>query len=166
MMGAVQSIARSVDGVTRLIAMAALFALAAVTAVDVLGRTFFDAPLGYAFELAGVLLGIAVYAGLIGVNWRRDHVKIDLLAGLFDRAPLVERLRDGLSWVLEAAFFAILAAVVLRQAETVSAWGERFYFLPTEKWVPMTVFFGLLVVAVAMFGLHLFRIEPDAETRA
>lgn len=160
-MAAVQFIAKWLDRTVRFIAMAALFVLAMLTAVDVGGRTFFDSPIGFTFELAGVLLGLAIYAGLVSMNWRRNHVKIDLLAGAFARVPAIEKLRDRLSWVLEVTFFAVLAAMVLRQALAVARWNERFLFLPTEKWVPMMAFFVLLSTAIAIFALHVLRVSPD-----
>jgi len=145
------------------LAMLALFGLVAVTAIDVGGRTFFDAPLGYAYELAGVLLGIAVYSGLVGVNWRRDHVKIDLLEGAFRRAPGFDLWRDRFSWVLEVAFFAILGAMVLRQAGAVARFNERFFFLPTEKWVPISAYVALIVVATIVLLIAMPR-STSSET--
>lgn len=143
------------------LAKLALFGLVVVTAVDVGGRTFFASPLGYAFELAGVLLGIAVYSGLVGVNWRREHVKIDLLEGAFQRAPRLDLWRDRFSWALELTFFALLGATVLRQAGTVARFNERYFFLPVEKWVPITAFFALIVVAACVLAFAIARPKPS-----
>lgn len=143
------------------VAMTALFVMVLVTAVDVAGRTLFDAPLGFAYELIGVLLGVAVYAGLVGTNWRRDHICIDLMQSVFDRRPGLDRWRDRLSWVLEVTFFAVLGVMVVRQTLTLERFGERFYFLPLEKWVPLAGFGGLMALAVGVFALHLLRIRAE-----
>ena len=162
-MKTLHTLAKLTDKSLASIAMLALFGLVFVTAIDVGGRTFFDAPLGYAYELAGVLLGIAVYAGLVGVNWRRDHVKIDLLEGAFKRAPRFDRIRDIFSWVLEMVFFATLGVMVLRQAASVARFNERFYFLPTEKWVPLTAYFALIVVSVVILLIAVPRNAQRSE---
>jgi TRAP-type C4-dicarboxylate transport system permease small subunit len=161
-MKALHLVADWTDKISGSLAMASLFGLVAVTAIDVGGRTFFDAPLGYAYELAGVLLGIAVYSGLVGVNWRRDHVKIDLLEGTFMRLPGFDLWRDRFSWVLEMVFFIILGIMVLRQAGSVARFNERFFFLPMEKWVPMTIYFVLIAFSVVILAVAVSRRSATA----
>lgn len=149
------------DRMGRAIAMLALLALVTVVAWDVAGRTFFDAPLGFAFELAGVLLGIALYCGLIGTNWRRSHLDIELFQPIFNRYPRFDAMRDRVSLILELAFFGIVAAMILRQALTTMRWGERFYFLPLEKWQPMIIFAGLAAIAAAILLLRFTSARPE-----
>ena len=156
-MKALRRIANLTDKGFSSVAGLALLGLVAVTAIDVGGRTFFDTPLGYAYELAGVLLGIAVYSGLVGVNWRREHVKIDLMEGAFLHAPRFDLWRDRFSWLLETVFFIILGTMVLRQASSVARFNERFYFLPVEKWVPLVVYFVLIVIAALVLLIAITR---------
>lgn len=163
-MRAVKAMAACIDRLTRGVAMAALFLLVAVTAIDVVGRVAFAAPLGFTFELAGVLLGIALYFGLFGANWRRQHIRIDLLEEVLARSPLVARICDVLSWLMEAAFCLLVTIMVIRQSGKVALWAERFYFMPMEKWMPMAVYGVALIVATGAFLLHLSRIR--AEERA
>lgn len=160
-MNRVRTVLSGFDRLFRAIAMLALFVLVLVVPWDVTGRTLFDAPLGFVFELAAVLLGIALYTGLIGANWRRSHVQIDLFAQLFDRYPGFEKFRNGLSWCCEIVFFSIVAAMILRQALTVARWGETYYFLPLEKSRPMMALAVLAAIAAAVLLLRLFRLKPE-----
>lgn len=143
----------------RLIAMAALAGLVLVTAVDVLGRVLFNAPLGFAYELIGILLGLAVYSGLIGVNQDNQHIRIDLFESAFAKWPRFDVWRDRFSLILELAFFAVLAAYIGRQALVLMRWQETFLFLDVEKWVPVSVFFGLTSVAVLSAFARIFPID-------
>lgn len=140
----------------RLIAMVALAGLVLITAVDVIGRVLFDAPLGFAYELIGILLGLSVYSGLISVNFTDDHIRIDLLEGVWTKWPKFDALRSGFSLILEFIFFAILAAYIGRQAYSLFKWHETFLFLSVEKWVPISVFCALAIVAVFSTVLRVF----------
>lgn len=138
-------------GLQRLIrgfAMVALVGLVGVTAVDVLGRVLFNAPLGFAYELIGILLGAAVYGGLVGLNWDREHIRIDLLENLYKKTPRFDAAREMLCWVLELAFFTLLAIYIFRQAFSLMRWKETFLFLSVEKWVPVSLFGLFAALAV------------------
>lgn len=137
----------------RLLAETALVGLVVVTAVDVIGRVVFSSPLGFAYELVGLLLGVSVYAGLIGMNWTRDHIRIDLIEPQLSRMPRFDRIRAGVVWLLEVVFFTILAIFLARQSMIMQRWHETFLFLPLEKWVPLSiyaVFAGLAAVSTVL----------------
>lgn len=137
------------------VALLALLGLVGVTATDVVGRTFFDAPLGFAYELVGVLLGIAVYGGLVSTNFLREHIQIDLLEDVFARRPRFDRLRGGVVWALEAVFFGLLAVFLVYQTLELARWGETFYFLPLEKWQPLVVMSALGLLAALAYPVGL-----------
>lgn len=63
-------------------AAAVLFAMMAVTTVDVLGRYLFNSPLQGGYEFTQLLMLALVFAGLPTVTRRSDHVSV----GLFDKA--------------------------------------------------------------------------------
>jgi TRAP-type C4-dicarboxylate transport system permease small subunit len=56
-----------------------LFALMALTCVDVFGRYFLNQPVWGGFELTEMLLAALIFAGLPLVTLRDDHVTVDLL---------------------------------------------------------------------------------------
>jgi TRAP-type C4-dicarboxylate transport system permease small subunit len=94
---------RSLGGAAALI----LFALVAVTCVDVVGRYFLDAPLRGAFELTEVLVAALVFAALPLTTERGEHVEVDLLAGLFT-VP-IGRLVAAFAGLFSAALLATFA---------------------------------------------------------
>jgi TRAP-type C4-dicarboxylate transport system permease small subunit len=116
------------------VAKTALAAMILLTTWDVVGRVVFASPLVFAYELVGLCLGIAIYAGLVQAGLARRHIRIDLLAGFFARYPRLDRARNYTVLVLEAGFFAIIAWLVAQQAMTLARFGESFMFLPLEKW--------------------------------
>jgi TRAP-type C4-dicarboxylate transport system permease small subunit len=70
------------DTVLGAIASAVLFAMMAVTAVDVTGRYLFNSPLQGGYEFTQLLMLSLVFAGLPTVTRRYDHVTV----GLFNNA--------------------------------------------------------------------------------
>jgi len=151
----------------RLVAMAALLGLAAITAVDVCGRVLFNAPLGFAYELVGILLGVAVYAGLVSTNWHRDHIQIDILAPRLARFPRFERFREAVVWLLEFVFFTLLAIYIFRQMSSLMRWHETFLFLRIEKWIPLAAFGCFASLAVfAVVAAVLPGLKPREEDGA
>jgi len=55
-----------------------IFAMAALTFADVLGRYVFSAPIQGTFELVGLLLGVVTFAALPLVTHQRTHITVDL----------------------------------------------------------------------------------------
>ncbi len=77
------------------IAIVAALLMALVIFVDVVGRTVFDAPLGFSYEVVSISLAIMFYSGLYHVHKTKGHITIDLL-DKFYVGPLA-RLFSGLS---------------------------------------------------------------------
>lgn len=69
--------------VTAVILGVLLFALAAVTIIDVVGRYFFAAPLSGGKELTELLVMGVVFAGLPAITLDDDHVTADLFTQAF-----------------------------------------------------------------------------------
>lgn len=59
-----------------------LFALMAITLVDVTGRYLFSAPLSGAFEVTEMMLAALIFLGLPLVTAKGGHVAVDLLDAL------------------------------------------------------------------------------------
>ncbi len=91
-----------------------LIALTAVTAVDVAGRYWFDAPLAGAFEITQMLLCSLIFAALPLTTRAGGHIEVDLLHAHFPR-PL--RVLSGLlACLLSAAVLAVIAWRLVEQA--------------------------------------------------
>lgn len=145
----------TIAGGCRLLTLISLFLLVIVTAIDVGGRVLFGSPLGFAYELIGVLLGLSVYAGLVEANWKRQHIRIDLADALLARHPRLDRAVDRFVWLLEFSFSLLLAVMVARQVLVLYDYQENFMFLPMAKWLPLAVVGGLLVTSLGSFLAHL-----------
>lgn len=62
----------------KLIAAVMIFAMAALTFLDVVGRYVFAAPIQGTFEIVGLLLGVVTFAALPLVTHSRTHITVDL----------------------------------------------------------------------------------------
>ncbi len=55
-----------------------IFAMAALTFADVIGRYVFSAPIQGTFELVGLLLGVVTFSALPLVSYSRSHITVDI----------------------------------------------------------------------------------------
>lgn len=62
----------------KLLAAVMIFAMAALTFLDVVGRYVFAAPIQGTFEIVGLLLGVVTFAALPLVTHARAHITVDL----------------------------------------------------------------------------------------
>lgn len=62
-----------------------LLLMTTVTAVDVIGRNFFNAPLSGGLELVSVGLVLSLFGGMPYVELREEHIKVDILTERFTR---------------------------------------------------------------------------------
>ena len=67
----------------KLVAAAAIFAMSALTFVDVLGRYLFSSPIPGTFEIIGLLLGVVALTGLPLVSVNQTHITVDLFDNYF-----------------------------------------------------------------------------------
>jgi TRAP-type transport system small permease protein len=85
------------------IAGCAVVAMMLVTVMDVVGRYFFNAPLGGASEATELLLALIVFAGISLAAVSGEHIRIDILEHLLSTQVL--------RW--QAVFGSIASATVL-----------------------------------------------------
>jgi TRAP-type C4-dicarboxylate transport system permease small subunit len=95
-----------------------LFALVAVTCIDVIGRYFLNAPLRGAFEMTEVLVAALVFAALPLTTERREHVEVDLLSAAFP--PRMDRIVAAGASFFSAALLATFAWRLATQATRLS----------------------------------------------
>ncbi len=60
-----------------------MFSLMAITFVDVVGRYAFNHPLGAAFEIIELLLGLLIFSALPLVSRNQSHITVSLFEGMF-----------------------------------------------------------------------------------
>lgn len=114
-------------GVLKLVASVLLFAMMAVTFVDVVGRYFLGRALNGAYELTEVLLALVVFAGLPIVTWRREHVTVDLLTARLPAPP-----RAVLACIAGLATTVVLGLLAWRlgvTARDLTGYGDATMFL-------------------------------------
>ncbi len=93
----------------------AVLAMMSITAIDVLGRYVFNAPLPGTQEATEILLALLVFGAAPLVTATGGHVTTELLEGLI-RGKL-RRLRDASVALLSIAVYGVLAWRILAQAQ-------------------------------------------------
>ena len=134
---------RLADGVSA----AVLFALMAMTCIDVVGRYFFNAPLDGATELTQLMLGVIVFAVLPAVCQREEHISVDLLDRWFPRALTAPR--NTVLNLLMAVMMAVVCWRVWLLAELTADYGDATEFLAIPL-APITYFIAVLSGAAAL----------------
>jgi TRAP-type C4-dicarboxylate transport system permease small subunit len=104
------------------LAAAALFAIMALTAVDVVGRKFFAASVPGALELTELLMVAVIFAGLPLVSLQAEHVVFDTLDSRLP--PALLRVQRALIDALCAAALAGLAGLMWLKAGQMASYGD------------------------------------------
>jgi TRAP-type transport system small permease protein len=145
----------------------AVFSMAGLTFVDVIGRYFFNAPIPGAFEIVGLILGIAMIGAFPLVTFQERHITVDL----FDS-------------FIRGRFRRIRAVVVrLGTAGMAAFMAERLYAAGIDEWqndfvtenleitrMPLLLFMaaicaftavGMLVITVKRLRKPATDVEPE-----
>ena len=137
---------RRADLLLGVVASAVLFAMMALTVVDVVARYVFNRPLRGAFEVTELMLLVLIFAGLPLVSFSDEHAVMDFIDRLL--GPRAQR------W-LDAAFMLFLAWLVWLKANRI--WGYR------DTTDVLRIVYGpfvyFMAVTLALAGLiHLYKI--------
>lgn len=147
--GEARGIVRAIGALSQAAAFVAgvvLMALMLLTAVDVAGRYFLDAPLEGVFDLTHFAVLIMVYFGLAYCGFRDDHVTIELV---YDRLPAaVRRWLDRLTNLAGSVLFAAIAWRMVVQSIDVRLFGEASQLLG----VPLFPFYWIASAGAALFA--------------
>jgi TRAP-type transport system small permease protein len=133
-----------------------LFALMALTCIDVIGRYFFARPIYGGFEMTEMLLAALIFAGLPLVTLRDDHVTVDVLDPFMPTALL--RLQHVLACLIGFVATAYLGWRLWLRAVSMDAAGEttaQFKFKLAYLTYGMSVL--MLLTALAMLVLAFRR---------
>ena len=135
------------------IAAVALFAMMALTFVDVIGRYGFHHSIFGAAEMIEVLMIVSVFAGLAFITAKNEHITVTLME------PLVSRVMPGpqrwLSIAMSVGCTLLICWQMFRHAMDLLSSGKRTAVLDLPQWIePMSaavlslVGFVLLVLAL------------------
>jgi TRAP-type transport system small permease protein len=113
---------RRADAVLGVAASAILFAMMALTFVDVVARYGFNRPIRGAFEVTELLLLVLIFAGLPLVSHADEHVTMDFIDRLL-RPDARRRLERGVH-VIAAAIMAFLTWQVWLKADKIWAYRD------------------------------------------
>ena len=145
-----------------MIVAAAVFGMAALTFVDVIGRYFLNAPIPGSFEIVGLILGVAMIGAFPLVSFRERHITVGLFDGfLKGSARLFRNFVVRLGTAGMAAFMA-----------------ERLYAAAVDEWkydyvtenlgisrAPLLLVMAVICAATAagmlIVAIRDYRREPD-----
>jgi TRAP-type C4-dicarboxylate transport system permease small subunit len=134
------------------LAAAALFAIMALTAVDVVGRKFFAASLPGSLELTELLMVAVIFAGLPLVSLQGEHVVFDTLDSRLPAALLRAQraVVDGLC----CAALGGLAWLLWVKAGQMASYGDTTAQLKLPVWPFVGAMALLCGLTAAVHGLH------------
>jgi TRAP-type C4-dicarboxylate transport system permease small subunit len=143
---------RRADAVLGVAASAILFAMMALTFVDVVLRYVVNRPLRGAFEITELMMLVLIFAGLPLVTHAGEHVTMDLVDRL-----LAARARRALRRAIELACAAImvwLAWLMWLKARTISGYGDTTDVLRIAVG-PFVYFMAAMILLSAL--VHVFK---------
>ncbi|WAP69798.1 TRAP transporter small permease [Jiella pelagia] len=135
-----------------------LLAMMLMTLFDVVGRYFFNAPLGFAFEMTQIGMAVMVFCALPSVTLRGTHVTVGLFEQLFvGRLALV---RDLLWLAVIAASCGALAWKLSGLAQRFLRYGDRTSVLHLHTgWIAWLGVVCLALSALAAVYLAICRLR-------
>jgi TRAP-type C4-dicarboxylate transport system permease small subunit len=145
------------------LAAAALLAIVALNAVNIVLRYFFFAAFSWAEEAMLYLMIFGVYAGVISVAWQQAHIRIDAFVAM--ASPRWHRILNIVGTLL---FAAILAPVVVASTRVVTLlfeFEQRSDALHLPMWIAQGVIPVALVMIIVMSLVRLFVHAPDDDAQ-
>jgi TRAP-type C4-dicarboxylate transport system permease small subunit len=136
-----------------------LFLMMLITAIDVVGRYLFNAPLPGGFEVTELLLAALIYCGLPLVSRRREHIVIDTFDPWF--SPRFKRALDMIAEVICALTLAGVGYLIFKRAVRVADYGDTTTVLKLPL-APIAYLMGVMIVIAAVIHLTLIFV-PHAE---
>ena len=144
-----------------MVAATVLFLMMVITAIDVIGRYFFNKPLAGGFEITEMGLAVLIYCALPLVSARREHIVIDTLDVFMSKAvkTFLDRLSDTICFVALSG----VGYLLFRRAVRVAEYGDttNVLLVPLAPVVyTMSVMIG---IAALMHMVLIFIKHPEAQ---
>ncbi|MEP7057416.1 MAG: TRAP transporter small permease [Caldimonas sp.] len=138
---------------------AVLFLMMMITAVDVVGRYVFNAPLNGGFEITEMLLAALIYCGLPLVSQRREHIVIDTFDTLM--SARVKRTLDVGAEIVCSVTLGGIGYLIFRRAARVAEYGDTTNVLKLPL-APVAYLMGTMILIACLIHLSLIFV-PHAE---
>jgi TRAP-type C4-dicarboxylate transport system permease small subunit len=146
-----------------------LFLMMTITAVDVVGRYFFNKPLAGGFEITEIGLALLIYCALPLVSARREHIVIDT----FDvfMSPAVKRFLNRLADVICFMALSGVGYILYRRAVRVAEYGDTTNVLqlplaPVVYTMSCMIVIAGLMHLVLIFVPHAEQTDPESNQAA
>ena len=139
------------DTLLSVIAAVVLFAMMALTFVDVIMRYVFNAPLRGSFEITELMMVVLIMAGLPLVSRQEEHVVLDVFDTLMS-APLKRLLRLLVNLVCSATM-AGMGALMWSKAGQIASYGDTTAALKMTL-APYVYLMAALIFLTALIHLY------------
>jgi TRAP-type C4-dicarboxylate transport system permease small subunit len=135
-------------------AAAVLFLMMIVTAVDVVGRYFFNKPLAGGFEITEIGLALLIYCALPLVSARREHIVIDTFDVFMSQGvkTFLNRLSDVVCFVALSG----VGYILFKRAVRVAEYGDTTHVLLLPLAPVVYTMSGMIVIAGLMHLVLIF----------
>lgn len=143
-----------------LIAAIVLFVMMSITAVDVIGRYWFNKPLAGGFEITEMGLAVLIYCALPLVSARREHIVIDTFDVFMSDGvkTFLNRLSDLICFVCLGGLGYLLYLRALRVAE----YGDTTNVLLVPLAPVVYTMSAAICIAALMHLVLIFVPHPEA----
>lgn len=128
-----------------------IFLMAALIFVSVFFRYFLGTPIHLTEDLTTYLLGLTVFAAYPGVTFRREHIRVDLLSGVFAMFPRFDLARRLLIDVISIVILAAVSRRIWEQAERAYSRGSLSSTMEWPLWPAIYVFAVLLALSTFLY---------------
>jgi len=141
------------------VAAIVLFALMALTCVDVVSREVFNVPLP-ATDLTRIAMGVIVFSALPSTTIREQHVCVDLLDAV--TPSRIVNAKQGFICLLSAVLLGLATWQVGLRAEEAWFFNDQSEFLRVQMWPVygyLSVMLGLATLAMLVVAIRYTRDE-------
>ena len=141
---------------------AALLAIVALNALNIVLRYFFRTPLSWAEEAMLYLMIFGVYVGAVSVAWQQAHIRID---AVIDFAPPARRkILQIISTLVSAAVLMPVVFASFRVVNLLFEFDQRSDALHLPMWIAQSVIPISLLLIVLMSLARIFVQVAGAES--
>jgi TRAP-type C4-dicarboxylate transport system permease small subunit len=145
---------RLLEALCGVLAATALFAIMALTLVDVSGRKLLSTSVPGSLELTELLMVVVIFAGLPLVSLRGEHVVFDSLDPLIEKT--LRRAQGLVVDLLVAALLLGMAGLMWAKAGQMAEYGDTTAQLKIAQAPFVYLMSGLLALTALVHGLLAF----------